>query len=69
MLLMGRWGTPAPINSPMTVVFGKPIEVPQLEHPSDELVSGTQFIKMQATLESMGEQKTVTPCANAICRG
>jgi hypothetical protein len=35
LALVGRWGTPAPINSPMTVVFGKPIEVPHREHPTD----------------------------------
>ncbi|WIA15065.1 hypothetical protein OEZ85_001763 [Tetradesmus obliquus] len=35
LALVGRWGTPAPINSPMTVVFGKPIDVPHKEHPTD----------------------------------
>eukprot|EP00879_Flechtneria_rotunda_P031507 GHRR01034426.1.p2 GENE.GHRR01034426.1~~GHRR01034426.1.p2 ORF type:complete len:173 (+),score=32.88 GHRR01034426.1:159-677(+) len=38
MLLYGRAGTTAPINTPMTVVFGKPIEVPQQDSPSDELL-------------------------------
>lgn len=41
MLLVGRWGTPVPFPARMTVAFGKPIEVPHLEHPSDELVSPT----------------------------
>lgn len=39
MLLMGRWGTPVPHPSPMTVVFGKPIEVPHTDNPTDDMVS------------------------------
>lgn len=39
MLLVGRWGTPVPHPSPMTVVFGKPIEVPHVEDPAGEQVS------------------------------
>jgi hypothetical protein len=38
MLLVGRWGTPVPYPSKMTVVFGKPIEVPHEENPTDDLV-------------------------------
>jgi hypothetical protein len=38
MLLVGRWGTPVPHPARMTVVFGKPIEVPHLEDPADGLV-------------------------------
>lgn len=36
--LVGRLGTPAPINSRMTVVLGKPIEMPRMEHPPEQLV-------------------------------
>eukprot|EP00878_Enallax_costatus_P005253 GHUV01005520.1.p1 GENE.GHUV01005520.1~~GHUV01005520.1.p1 ORF type:complete len:330 (+),score=53.00 GHUV01005520.1:324-1313(+) len=36
--LVGRLGTTAPINSPMTVVLGKPIEMPQMDQPSEELL-------------------------------
>jgi hypothetical protein len=42
MLLVGRWGTPVPHPSRMTVVFGKPIEVPHLDDPADDLVSVSQ---------------------------
>lgn len=38
MLMVGRWGTPVPHPSQMTVVFGKPMEVPHLEDPADDLV-------------------------------
>jgi hypothetical protein len=43
LALVGRWGSPAPINSPMAVVFGKPIEVPHKEHPTDAEVSAAEF--------------------------
>lgn len=43
MLLMGRWGTPMPHPCPMTVVFGKPIEVPHVEEPADEQVGHWVF--------------------------
>jgi hypothetical protein len=39
LLMLGRWGTPMPHPSKMTVVFGAPIEVPHIEEPSDEVVS------------------------------
>jgi hypothetical protein len=41
MLLVGRWGTPVPYPSKMTVVFGKPIEVPHEENPTDDVVRMT----------------------------
>nr|QBG05558.1 diacylglycerol acyltransferase [Chromochloris zofingiensis] len=52
LLIMGRWGTPLPIQTPMTVVFGKPIPVPHTETPSDELVQEhlDKFITAMETL-------------------
>lgn len=38
LLMVGRAGTVAPINAPMTVVFGRPIEVPRMDSPPEELV-------------------------------
>jgi hypothetical protein len=38
MLLVGRLGTPVPHPSRMTVVFGKPIEVPHIDDPADDVV-------------------------------
>eukprot|EP00882_Tetradesmus_deserticola_P003021 GHRQ01003207.1.p1 GENE.GHRQ01003207.1~~GHRQ01003207.1.p1 ORF type:complete len:330 (+),score=99.67 GHRQ01003207.1:30-1019(+) len=35
LALVGRWCTPAPFNSRMTVVLGKPIEVPHKQDPTD----------------------------------
>lgn len=46
LLLMGRWGTPMPYPSRMTVVFGKPIEVPRVQDPADDLVSAIVEGKM-----------------------
>lgn len=39
MCLMGRWGTPVPYPAAMTVAFGRPIEVPHTDRPSEQLVS------------------------------
>jgi hypothetical protein len=39
MLLMGRWGSLAPLRSPMLVVLGKPLVMPRHDDPPEELVS------------------------------
>lgn len=36
LIMWGRWGTTIPHKVPMLVVFGKPIELPKMEHPSKE---------------------------------
>lgn len=38
MMIYGRWGTPVPIPAPMTVVFGRPLGLPQHDDPPEELV-------------------------------
>lgn len=35
LMMSGRFGTPIPHKVPMHVVFGKPIELPRIESPSD----------------------------------
>lgn len=47
LVLWGVWGTPLPHQVPVTVVVGKPIEVPKVEHPSNEEVQKylDQFIE------------------------
>jgi hypothetical protein len=52
LALVGRWGTLAPINSPMTVVFGKPIDLPHKEHPTDAEVSPGAAAAVAAALAS-----------------
>jgi len=38
IVLLGRWGSPIPFPSALTVVIGSPLKLPHLEAPEDELV-------------------------------
>jgi hypothetical protein len=55
MLLLGRWGTPIPRPSRITLVLGAPLEAPRLADPSDEQVQehlGRFISAMQALFEA-----------------
>jgi len=54
MAMWGRWGTPLPLQAPVDVVIGKPIEVPQTSEPSAEEVDkylGLFIASMEAMFE------------------
>jgi hypothetical protein len=51
LLLAGRWGSHIPHKSRMTVVLGKPIAVPHLDSPPEELV---RMGKLLACLPQVG---------------
>lgn len=38
LIMHGRWMTPIPHSSPITIVVGRPIEVPRMDNPPDEVV-------------------------------
>jgi hypothetical protein len=38
LLMFGRWGTPIPHRSPLTIVLGAPLGLPRHDDPPPELV-------------------------------
>ncbi len=65
-LPFGRWYSPIPNSVPITLVVGNPIDLPQIENPSDEDVKywhSKYYCELLSLFES--NKKTITSFENS----
>lgn len=65
ILFAGKWGLPIPHRVPLVIAIGRPMELEQVENPSDELVN-----RGVCHLVCLGKLLTITAFASAckVCR-
>jgi len=70
MIFFGLYGIPLgpPKPVPLTVVVGKPIEVPKTDNPSNEEIEKYHFLLIKAVEKLYDDNKALYGCENIPLR-